>query len=132
MRKKSNKHMAYRSAGEGPRTSPEDLARIRAIPDAEIDTSDAPESSFDPARRVRRDAAGRLPARKPSLIRDAILDELGRRRMTRYELWKAARERCPTLSQSAVYGFLWGHRDIGVRYADALLETLGLAIGGAA
>ena len=128
-KKASDKHMVYKSAGEGPRTSPEELERLAAIPDSEIDTSDGPESSPDPGRRVRRDVSGRLIEPRPGPIARAILRELGRRRMTRYALWQAARNRCPTMSQSAVYDFLRGDRDIGVAYLEALLGTLGLTVG---
>ena len=121
--------MVYKSAGEGPRTSPEELERLAAIRDEDIDDSDIP--AWDGAIRdpVRRDAFGRLIEPDPGPIARAILRELGRRRMTRYALWQAARERCPTLSQSAVYGFLRGDRDIGVTYLEAILGTLGLTVG---
>ena len=121
--------MVYKSAGEGPRTPPEELERLAAIRDEDIDTSDIPEWDGEIRDPVRRDANGRLIEPDPGPIARAILKQLGRLRMTRYALWKAARERCPTLSQSAVYGFLRGDRDIGVAYLEAILGTLGLTVG---
>jgi hypothetical protein len=78
--------------------------------------------------RVIRDADGKLPKKPPSPIRDAILAELGRRHMTRYQLWKAARETCSQLPESAVYEFLRGQRQIGVEYIEAMLGALELEI----
>jgi hypothetical protein len=75
---------------------------------------------------IRRDADGRIIKPPPSRIRSAILNELGRRQMTRYELWKTAHQSCPTLPQSAVYEFLRGFRQIGLGYLDALLAALDL------
>ena len=48
--------------------------------------------------------------------------------MTRYRLWKDARFYCPKLSESAVYDFLSGKRQIEVPYAEAMLRAVGLAI----
>jgi hypothetical protein len=48
--------------------------------------------------------------------------------MTRYQLWKRAREVCDTLPESAVYEFLRGDREIGVRYIEALLAAAGLTV----
>jgi hypothetical protein len=92
-----------------------------------IDTSDIPERKIGSAR-VWRDAQGRLPKRVPNMVSDAILKELGRRKMTRYELWKAARAHCATLPESAVYEFLRGQRQIGVKYLEAMLVALKLRI----
>jgi hypothetical protein len=80
------------------------------------------------SRRVRRDVAGRLPPKLPSPIRDALLSELGRRDMTRYQLWKLARQHCGTLSESAVYEFLRGQRSISVSYCEAMLKALDLGV----
>ena len=48
--------------------------------------------------------------------------------MTRYELWQAARVHCPRLPASAVYEFLRGQREIGLPYAEAILEAAGLVV----
>jgi hypothetical protein len=95
--------------------------------DGPIGTSDIPEKR-GPFHRIKRDVAGRLPARRESPTRRAILSELERRKMTRYQLWAAARAHCPTLSQSAVYEFLRGQREIGLGYAEALMEAVGLVV----
>jgi hypothetical protein len=46
-------------ADELPETTPEELARVRALMDDPIDTSDIPETG-DSARCVRRDTSGRI------------------------------------------------------------------------
>jgi hypothetical protein len=104
-----------------------DLARLDAAMAGPVDTSDIPERA-GPGRRVPRDAQGRLPGPDGGPIRVAILEALQRSGMSRHELWKAARTRCATLSESAVYEYLRGDRDIGVRYAEALIEASGLTI----
>lgn len=123
--------LVRRKAGDRPHATAEDLARLRAGAQGPIDTGDSPES-VGPVRRVVRDADGRLPQPIPSLrdspIRRAILDQLGRRQMTRYQLWQAAREYCPTLPSSAVYEYLRGQREIGVPYAEALMKAAGLIV----
>jgi hypothetical protein len=48
--------------------------------------------------------------------------------MTRYELWKRAHAIQPTLSQSGVYEYLRGQRDIGVNNAEALMAAAGVMI----
>ena len=90
-----------------------------------IDTSDIPEQK-GPFKRVRRDANGRLPRR--SLVRDAVRDEMERRKLTVYRVWKDARAFCATLSQSAVSEFLKGQRELELPYAEALLRALGLTV----
>jgi hypothetical protein len=96
-----------------------------------IDTGDSSEH-LGPFNPVVRDADGRLPRPIPSLrdspIRRAILDQLERRRMTRYQLWQAARASCPTLPSSAVYEYLRGQREIGTPYAEALMKAAGLIV----
>jgi uncharacterized DUF497 family protein len=118
-------------AGEAPAPTPEDLVRLRAGDEVPIDTSDIPEAK-GPLRRLKRDAQGRLPQPLPELrdspIRRAILAQLERRQMTRYELWQAARVHCPRLPASAVYEYLRGQRAIGLPYAEALLEAAGLVV----
>jgi hypothetical protein len=79
-------------------------------------------------QRIVRDANGKIVKPPPSRIRSAILAELGRRRLTRYQLWKIARNDCPTLTQSAVYEFLRGFRQLGLRYIEALMVALSLRV----
>jgi hypothetical protein len=50
--------------------------------------------------------------------------------MTRYRLWQEARRLCPTITTSAVYGFLGGSREIGLEYAEALMGSVGLRVAG--
>jgi hypothetical protein len=121
-------HVVRRSARSLPKTTEGDLARLRSAMEGEIDTAEIPEAKGAPAR-VKRDASGRIAKKKrPSLIREAILKELGRRQMTRYELWKAARDHCAILPQSAVYESLRGQREIGLPYAEALMAAVGLGV----
>jgi hypothetical protein len=94
----------------------------------DIDTSEIPERRSGRATRARRSPDGRPIASLKSAIRDAILRELGRRQITRYELWKRARVHGPTLSESAVYEFLRGDRQIGLEYVEALLAAVGLEV----
>lgn len=103
------------------------LAELLAGMGGPVDTSDAPEMKGDNAR-VRRNASGQIPGRRVSPTRSAILEELERRQMTRYQLWKAANAHCPTLSQSAVYEYLRGQRDISLSYAEALMIAAGLGV----
>ena len=126
-KKNASRGVVRRSAGNIPSTSPAHLSDLLAAMDGPIDTSDIPETKGT-AARVRRDESGKLPQRRPSPIREAILAELGRRKMTRYQLWQEARAHCPTLPQSAVYEFLRGQRDIGLSYVDALLLAAGLVV----
>ncbi len=130
-RKSAASKLVRHKAGETPAPTPEDLARLRAGAKGPIDTSDIPEEK-GPLRRIKRDAQGRLPQPIPSLrtspIRLAIRAQLDRRHMTRYELWQAARVHCPRLPASAVYEFLRGQREIGLPYAEALLEAAGLVV----
>jgi hypothetical protein len=121
--------LVRRKAGETPKATPEHLAHLLEAMDGPIDPSEAPEVT-GPLRRVRRDEAGRLVRSPLSPIRRAILGELGRRGMTRYQLWKAARVFCPTLNASAVYEYLRGQRDIGVSYVEALMRAVGVRVTG--
>jgi hypothetical protein len=111
-------------AGKGA----DDLAALAAAMDDPVDYSDIP-GRRGPGRRVVRDANGQLPVRPPNRVRDAILARLDRLKMTRYQLWKEASARCETLSQSAVYEYLRGQRDIGTNYLMPMLDVIGLEIG---
>src|ERR1700722_13809441 len=117
-------NLVRRSAGEIPPATPEHLNHLLAAMDESVNTSEIPETK-GPARRVKRDASGRLPKKPESPIRSAILAALERRQMTRYQLWQEARAHSETLSQSAVYEYLRGQRDIGVPYVEALMKAAG-------
>jgi len=128
MARRSQKSRTVRiSAAEVPTASRQALARLRAAMESPIDTSEIPEGRPGSAR-ARRAAAGARPPVVPSRIRDAILSELGRQAITRYELWKRARAFCPTLSESAVYEFLRGQRQIGLSYVEALMAAVGVSV----
>ncbi len=129
MKKPSSRgnRVVSRSASEIPKPAPEHLADLKAAMECPINTSDMPEiKQLGP--RLKRDASGRLQKQPLGLIRKTILTALGHRRMTRYQLWQKARARCPTLSQPAVYEYLRGGRDIGVKYAEALMAVSGVKI----
>ncbi len=117
-----------KSASEIAPASARGLERLRKAMAGDIDTSEIPERRSGRATRARRSSRGRLIAPRRSAIRDAILRELGRRQITRYELWKRARVHGPTLSESAVYEFLRGERQIGLEYVEALLAAVGLEV----
>lgn len=117
----------YAKGSAATESTSERLARLRRAMDAAADI-DYGEGLPPESKRVQRDAHGRLPRKPRSAVRDAILRELGRREMTRYELWKRARKGCPTLPESAVYEFLRGQRQIGINYIEALLEALHFTI----
>jgi len=104
------------------------MERLRAAMERDVDTSDIPEGRPGRATRTRRTADGKPVAPPESAIRDAIRRELGRRQITRYELWKRARAQCPTLPESAVYEFLRGERQIGLQYVEALLAAVELEV----
>jgi len=104
------------------------LTRLRAAMEKKVDTSDISERKPARTMRARRTADGKLVAAPESAIRDAIRRELGRREITRYDLWKRARAHCPTLPESAVYEFLRGQRQIGLEYVEALLAAVELEV----
>src|SRR4051794_7715383 len=95
-----------------------DVARLRAASARPADTSDIPE----------RKPLAASPTVTSGRIRGAIVAESHRRQMTAYAVWKAARARCQTLPQSAVYEFLRGDRQIGLEYIEALLAALELQL----
>ena len=128
MSSKSNGGIVRKTDDALPATTRADLDRLRnamARSDSETTTGEGPKPGSNP---LRRDADGRIIKPSPSRIRTAILEELGKRRMTRYKLWKAAREHCPTLTQSAVYEFLRGFRQLGLSYVEAMLAALNLDV----
>ena len=126
-KKSAHASIVRRAAPAVPAATAADLERLRSAMRGPVDTSDIPERK-GVGRRVKRDASGRLPRPSKGPIREAILAELDRREMSRYALWKEARELCETLPQSAVYEYLRGSREIGVNYAEALIGALGLGI----
>jgi hypothetical protein len=105
----------------------EELDRLEVAMNRPINTSDIPETT-KLGRRVKRDASGRLQTRPLGKIREAILDALDHRQMTRYRLWQKAHALHPTLSQSAVYEYLRGQRDIGVSNVEALIAAAGVKV----
>jgi hypothetical protein len=117
-----------RTAADIKPPTPKELARLRRAMNGPIDTSDIPEQVLPGRYPVIRDDRGRIPTKPRSLIREAILGELGRRKMTRYELWKRARQHCSTLPNSAVYEFLLGRRAISIDYCEAMLKALNLGV----
>lgn len=129
--KAANGAVVRRSAAVAPKRSASDAKRLDAAMRKPVDTSDIAERTGR-RRRVYRDASGRLPRKAASPLRDAILAELGRRQMTRQELWKAARKTRPDLPEDVVYEFLRGQRQIGVNHLEALLTALNLTIAPAA
>ena len=99
-----------RSSREPATPSARALERLREAMKGDIDTSEIPERRPGRATGVRRSPDGRPSSPPRSAIRDAILRELGRRQITRYESWKRGRVHGPTLSESAVYELLRGER----------------------
>lgn len=61
-------------------------------------------------------------------IRGAIIGEMQRQGLTRYQLWKKSQLVCPKLPSSAVYEYLDGRRQAGVTYVEAMLDALGLEV----
>lgn len=126
MATKSARSRVRKSASEIPPASAADLTRLRSAMEGEVDTTAIPERR-GPFQRVKRDAAGKPPARR-SAIREAVKREMARRKIKPYRVWKEAREHCPTLSQSAVHEFLKGQRQIELPYAEALMAALHLGV----
>jgi hypothetical protein len=124
---RTSNNVIRRSASDIPKPTPDDLARLKTAMDHPIDTSEIPEiKKLGP--RVQRDSSGNLQKNPLGVIRQAILSALGRSQMTRYELWKRAHAVQPTLSQSGVYEYLRGQRDIGVTNAEALMAAAGVMV----
>lgn len=110
-----------------PPPSPDHLAGLRAVVASGVPVDPGKPMSTG-GRRVDRDATGRPVARVKGGICQLILAQLGRRQMTRYELYKRAKTSCPTLSESAVYEYLRGMRIIRADYLEALIHASGLEI----
>jgi hypothetical protein len=125
MPKNSGGKIVRRRADEVRRPSPERLAEIEAIPEEAIDTSDIPEMAG--GQRLYRDENGRLPRRR-SVVRETIAATMAEREMTNYALWRAAREHCPTITETAIGQFLKGQRSIGLEYLEAIMAALGLEL----
>ncbi len=105
--------------------SPADLDRLRAAMRGRIDTSDIPERRK--FQRIRRDATGQLPPRK-SIIRDAVAQEIQRRHLSVYRLWRMAKAHYPAMSQAAIHEFLKGQRQLELPSVEALLAAVELRV----
>jgi len=125
-KKSSASKVIRKAASEIKPATTADLDRLRGAIEGPIDTSEVPEnrSGF---HRLKRGPQGRLPRRR-SVIREAIKRELESRKMTPYRLWKEAVCHCPTISQSAVYEFIKGERQLELPYAEALLAAVNLGV----
>ena len=129
MRRKSEDRQTVRKdAGDIRPSSPADLAKLAAIKDGDIDTSEIPERA-GPTTRVVRDAKGQVVKASRSRLRSAIQSELQRRGISGHQLWLEAMKHCRTIPESAVYEFLAGKRQVGLAYLDAMLEALDLTVG---
>lgn len=126
MPKKSQRsEVLVRKKAKTSRASAKDLERLHAAMSTEVDTSDIPEQR-ERFKRLKRDSAGMLPRR--SIIRDAVVLGMEQLNFTPYRLWKTAKEYCPTLSESAVYEFVKGTRQIELPYAEALISAVRLKL----
>jgi hypothetical protein len=125
---KRRPRLERKSVGEIALPSARDLARLRGAMKGTIDTTEIPEGRPGRTTRARLTEQGKPVAPPESAIRDAIRRELGRREITRYELWKRARAHCRSLPESAVYEFLRGERQIGLEYVEALLAAVDLEV----
>jgi hypothetical protein len=102
-----------------------DLERLRAAARRRIDTSDIPERrKFQP---IQRDSDGKLPRRK-SIIREAVAEQMRRKRLSVYRVWQLARTHYPRLSQAAVHEFLKGKRQLELPSIEALLAAMELRV----
>ncbi len=126
-RKSSDKRVVTKNAKRIKRSTAEELSRLAAKMDDEVDTFDIPERT-EPVVRIRRDANGRIVKPRESKIRIAILSELKRRGISGHQLWIEARKYCETITESAVYEFLAGKRQVGLAYLDAMMEAMDLTV----
>jgi len=113
------------AAADIPLTPKEELDRLEAAMAGPIDTSEI--SEREEIEPLVPDETGRLPRRR-SPIRVAVIRAMTRHGINASELCKRARVSCPRLSQSAVYEFLKGRRNIGLDYLDAILSALELEV----
>jgi hypothetical protein len=127
MSRKSKPDFVRKTVGELPSASPSDLRRLRRAMKSHRGRA-LDEGLPQPGQWLRPRPSGRTASKPPSMLREAILSELGRRQMTRYQLFKAARKHCATISESAVYEFLRGQRQVSAEYVDAMLLAAGLSI----
>lgn len=108
-----------------PKRSPERLDALRRLaerPDEEIDLAEMPEVDLSDPKWI-------TPAkRRQARLRTAIDAEMKRRGMTRYQLAKVAQRYCSSLSESAVYEYLAGQRQVGADYIEAMLAALELEV----
>ena len=95
--------------------------RRRAAATALVDTTEIPAQQPADGSWVR---GGHLVGG----IRGAIIREMQRQGLTRYQLWKKARYFCPKLPSSAIYEYLDGRRQAGGTYIEAMLNALGLEV----
>lgn len=117
--------LVHKTAGEIPPASQADLDRLRSVMKGTIDIGDIPERrKFN---RIRRDATGNLPP-KPSIIREAVVQQMQHLNLTAYRLWQLARAHYPLLSQSAVHEFLKGQRQLELPSVEALLAATNLQV----
>ena len=113
------------AAADIPRTPKEELDRLEAAMAGSIDTSEISErQEIEP---LVPDEAGRLSSLK-SPIRAAVIRAMTHHGINANELCKRVRVYCPRLSQSALYEFLKGRRNIGLDYLDAILAALELEV----
>ena len=112
------------AAGSLPKRTTRRMSELRRLADrsdGQVDTSDIPPQDPADGRWVRG-------GHRVGGIRGAIILEMQHRGLTRYQLWKLAKEHCSTLPNSAVYEYLDGRRQVGGSYIEAMLEALGLEV----
>jgi hypothetical protein len=112
---------SVRGLGQRSEKAMADLRRRATSDSTPINTSDIPEQHPADGSWVR---GGHLVGG----IRGAIIGEMQRQGLTRYQLWKNAKVLCPKLPSSAVYEYLDGRRQAGGTYIEAMLNALGLEI----
>jgi hypothetical protein len=59
-------------------------------------------------------------------LRGAIIREINRRGITRYQFWKLARALNSKIPGAAVYEYLDGRRQVGANYLEAMLSAVDL------
>jgi hypothetical protein len=106
-----------------PKRTAARLRELKRLSQRSEDRIDAPDTPEDPAQERWVRGGHRVGG-----IRGAIILEMGRRGLTRYQLWKIARKHCPSLPNSAVYEYLDGRRQVGGNYIEAMLSALALEV----